>query len=381
MGFGRLSQDVRTVVIAACVGALASGGPILAATVVDYAWNADHVDGRDAVAASAPTDARAGKLVATNSNGRLPSDIIAKAPDSALLNGRTLAEVLAQARKGLPKYVRTVVVGPVGTDLENGAALRDAVAAIDTAKGAYLVRLEPGTYDVGSSTLVLPTGVNLEGAGREATKIVRAGGDSVNTAAVIDAGALELRSVGVESTAGPGKYAVGVVATSNPLRLTNVGITATGGVESVGVNGLQGSWLRFDQSNIEARDASTANTGIRAQSDMILLRDTDVHVDTCSADSGFAIDFDRAGSGGFIKDAWLSACATGTRRAVRFSGTVLYIFDSLVEAAPLAVESTDSFGVIKVFSSILERGTVGTVDCAGTYDWSFRALDADCVRT
>jgi hypothetical protein len=77
---------VRTVAIAACVGALASGRPIVAAAVVNYARNADKVDGKYAVGASASS--RAGKLVATNKNGLLPNNIIAQAPDSAGLDAR-----------------------------------------------------------------------------------------------------------------------------------------------------------------------------------------------------------------------------------------------------------------------------------------------------
>jgi hypothetical protein len=59
--------------------------------------------------------------------------------------------------------VRTVVVSPVGTDLENGTALRQAVDSIEAEDVDYLVHLEPGVYDVGSSPLVLPTGFSSKG--------------------------------------------------------------------------------------------------------------------------------------------------------------------------------------------------------------------------
>ena len=51
--------------------------------------NSDKVDGRHAVGAGAGTAQRKGKLVAANDRtGRLPNDIIRKAPDPDLLDGR-----------------------------------------------------------------------------------------------------------------------------------------------------------------------------------------------------------------------------------------------------------------------------------------------------
>jgi hypothetical protein len=55
--------------------------------VVQRSKNADKVDGRHAVGASTPPARRKGKLVATNGAGRLPNDIIAKAPDADRLDG------------------------------------------------------------------------------------------------------------------------------------------------------------------------------------------------------------------------------------------------------------------------------------------------------
>jgi hypothetical protein len=58
----------------------------MAASVYD-AMNADKVDDRHAVGAGASVTARARKLVATNDNGRLPNNIIDKAPDANRLDG------------------------------------------------------------------------------------------------------------------------------------------------------------------------------------------------------------------------------------------------------------------------------------------------------
>lgn len=79
--------------VAMATAAITAGGPAIAASIADYARNADQVDGKHAVGAATTSAKRAGKLVATNSSGRLPNNIIAKAPDAAKLNGRSAAQV------------------------------------------------------------------------------------------------------------------------------------------------------------------------------------------------------------------------------------------------------------------------------------------------
>lgn len=65
------------------------GGPAVSAvSAVFDAQNADKVDGKHAVGAGASTANRKGKLVATSgTTGRLPNNIIAKAPDANKLDG------------------------------------------------------------------------------------------------------------------------------------------------------------------------------------------------------------------------------------------------------------------------------------------------------
>lgn len=75
-------------VLAAALAAPAIGHGVHAA----FAHNADKVDNKHAVGAGASKSARAGKLVATNGTGRLPNDIIAMAPNSKKLGGKTLAQ-------------------------------------------------------------------------------------------------------------------------------------------------------------------------------------------------------------------------------------------------------------------------------------------------
>ena len=97
----RVRRHSATIVVAFVTAAVTSGGPVVADMVYD-ATNAHKVDGRHAVGAAASRAERAGDLVATNADGRLPNDIIARAPDAAQLGGRTLQEVLRASSRAAP---------------------------------------------------------------------------------------------------------------------------------------------------------------------------------------------------------------------------------------------------------------------------------------
>jgi hypothetical protein len=75
--------------VAAAAAILTMAGPAVARTIADFAENSDKVDGKHAVGSSSTIAARKGKLVATSrKTGRLPNNIIKKAPDAARLGGK-----------------------------------------------------------------------------------------------------------------------------------------------------------------------------------------------------------------------------------------------------------------------------------------------------
>ena len=132
-----------------------------------------------------------------------------------------------KGEKGDPTYKRTVVVSPVGTDTENGTALRNALASITgaSADNPYLVYVEPGTYDVGSTPLAMKEGVNVEGAGSgfdSGTHIVGHVGGAA-TGVILAAGA-ELRELSIEDKlSSPAGTAIAIYAnTYREFRLDHV---------------------------------------------------------------------------------------------------------------------------------------------------------------
>jgi hypothetical protein len=70
--------------------------------------------------------------------------------------------------------IRTVLVSPVpGDPIASGTALRNALAGIasPSSTNRWLVKIEPGTYDIGTTSLQMQSWVDIEGSGIDATTI------------------------------------------------------------------------------------------------------------------------------------------------------------------------------------------------------------------
>ncbi len=86
----RLRRHIPFLVTGLVAGLVVAAGPQLA-RAAQQVVNADKVDGKHAVSAGASAKKRANKLVATDKRGHLPDDIIVKAPDADLLDGKSSA--------------------------------------------------------------------------------------------------------------------------------------------------------------------------------------------------------------------------------------------------------------------------------------------------
>lgn len=98
---------------------------------------------------------------------------------------------------------RTVLVRPKSTETLSGTALLNALAGITDASSTnpYLIIIEPGVYDLQSSSLVMKEYVDIEGSGESVTKIT--GDIDVSSGGVVEgADNTELRSLTVEHAGG-----------------------------------------------------------------------------------------------------------------------------------------------------------------------------------
>jgi hypothetical protein len=163
-------------------------------------------------------------------------------------------------------FGRTFIVGPVGDPAANGSALLAAMAAIPppaSAAEAWLLKIEPGRYDLGTQTLQMKSRIDIEGSGRQATVITSAVCDSV-TGTVTGSADTELRSLTVENLCtDPLDYGCGVSISEDRFFLDDVLIRTSGAtVENYGVIALWAEQLTISNSRINVSNASDYNTGI-----------------------------------------------------------------------------------------------------------------------
>jgi len=123
-----------------------------------------------------------------------------------------LARLLERAMRGTDTwhpsqaiYVRTLIVNPVpGNALASGANLLAAMESIADASAAnrYLVKLEPGDFDLGPGELQAKPFVDIEGSGEASTRIIGHGAPSSTHATLQGATDCEIRFLTIENRGG-----------------------------------------------------------------------------------------------------------------------------------------------------------------------------------
>jgi hypothetical protein len=127
-----------------------------------------------------------------------------------------------------------VVVSPVpGEPKASGTALRNALAGITDASEAnpYLLRVEPGIFDLGAFPLAMKPYVDVEGSGEGLTRLRGVGTAALDAGTVVGADHSELRFLTVENTGG-GAFAVAVSNPDGAARFRGVTALASGASES-----------------------------------------------------------------------------------------------------------------------------------------------------
>lgn len=131
---------------------------------------------------------------------------------------------------------KTVLVSPESTAALSGTALLNALSSITDASNSnpYLIMIEPGVYNIGTSSLQMKSYVDIQGSGENITKIT--GSIDGNTTGVLLGGNLTaLYSVTVENT-GSGTYTTAIYNdTVSSLTMENITAIASGNTHNVAV--------------------------------------------------------------------------------------------------------------------------------------------------
>jgi hypothetical protein len=205
--------------------------------------------------------------------------------------------------------VNVVYVRNTGSPILNGIRLLEAYGGITDADSSnpWLVKVEPGTYDLGSTTLTMQPFVSLEGSGIGSTTITRTGGSGLGSATIRLASSTEIRFLTVANSGAAGYYSVAVygsnVSTANlthvalgagpgsgeshglylsgaAVTLESVSLDASGGSVTRGITLRDLSTLIVRQSDLTVHDGTSLNVGLDLHRSAVRLENVNLQVIT-----------------------------------------------------------------------------------------------------
>jgi hypothetical protein len=330
-----------------------------------------------------------GRLLALNARGQFPPS------------------VLPASRAG-DQYTHTIIVHPDKDPRLAGENLIRAVAAISNPSAAnpYLVKVEPGIYDFGSSSLFMRPFVDLEGSGEGVTTITSTVPTGYGTVAGVDNS--EVRFLTVKNTGAPGQQIVALFSESSSPRYTHVRVLASGGSENQAIHISNGSPV-LDHVVASATGGGTAIGVMNLNAALTVTGSTFSAAGAAGANTGYlssmggtirAADSTMTGSGGEIASGVKTnnGVHTLTNMTVSGSGATqsFGIYNGWRVAVPAVnvhqsrisggTNSVYSFGgPVRVGASQLTgplatAGT-GTVTCTASYNENYVALTPACEST
>lgn len=267
---------------------------------------------------------------------------------------------------------RTVVLHGDGSPTANGTALLNAVAGVP-ATDRWLVKLEPGVYDLGTSSLSLPSNVDLEGSGDPSSTIL-----SLTAAGTVVASSNTIRLVRI--LAGGGDAKAVQVPNGKKVTLQLVSLRASGSGAPIGLDDDgSGQVVQSVVSGISS-GAGGFGMGIRTSGIVTISQSRIV----ASADGG--------GSQAAAINAFGSVIVTGSElTSIGSAGASSYgqvvqggsaqIDASQVQGTTSSISASN--GPIKVGASKLTgppsvSGT-GSVACAASYNGAYAPVGAACT--
>jgi hypothetical protein len=160
--------------------------------------------------------------------------------------------------------IRTVLVSPVpGNPLASGTALRNALAGIPSPSSTdrWLLKVEPGIFDIGAISLPMRSWVDIEGSGIGVTTIRgTVDGSTLVNGTIHGASNAELRLLTVEATGNSSIVTVIAMYNENAFpRLYRVKLVAQASSSVWGIRNFQSAPL-IEECEITASTTSSTNT-------------------------------------------------------------------------------------------------------------------------
>lgn len=141
------------------------------------------------------------------------------------------------------KYSKVAVVAQSGGDYTNPVTAMGAIASwcgTPSTANPCLLKIMPGVYNIGSTSLVMQQYVDLEGSGENVTTITGAVNNSGTypMTGVVHSHSAEIRMLTIKNI-GPGTFVAALVNNFNAPKLINVTCSASGGTNNYGIYNYQ----------------------------------------------------------------------------------------------------------------------------------------------
>ncbi len=264
-------------------------------------------------------------------------------------------------------FARIILIQGDGTDLANCTALTDALAAIvdNSTTTRYLIKLEPGIYDCGTTVINMKPYVDIEGSGMRLTKVTGTVNDS-STALLFGASNSELRYLTVENVDSASTVTSIRANSANPFSMLHVQALATNNGSSVGA-----------MTAVYINGGTAELHGIFAQAE------------GCACGSSSAAGVVVVGGATLTM---LNSTSTATvgifKRGISvFQASDVEIRNSelVATAGGIHIDATSGASTVKVASSLVDfnavllgGAAVGDIDCVGAFDANYVAHDTNC---
>lgn len=379
---------------------------IAQAQAVELAISGINPAGSGYIAANAADQTMAGAVVNLASSVAVVTNTgpvaVATTPGSGdfkVYVGFTTTHVLVRVVGYYTKPVQTVWVHPVpGDATASGAALISAVGNITNASATkpYVVKIEPGIYDLGTNMLSMKSYVDLEGSGQQATIIQGAGAAVPTTGVVSVASSSELRDLQVKSTGGVSDLVAipilvldsvdthirRVTATAsgpNPCSLfgirlrnsasevtdTTVNVSGGGSAQGIVSKGTSVSGIStIRNTRITVTNAASTAYGFLVDSGSSLTQIEEVHVEVSGGSMAY----------GFYQDNGASIPSRISRSTIRAAniGADVASGGLLIDSSEIAGVTNTATGLMNIGGSKLDGGpALGPITCAGVWDESY----------
>jgi hypothetical protein len=303
------------------------------------------------------------------------------------------------------KAVQTVYVHPVpGDHSASGTRLINALAGITNASATkrYMIKVEPGIYDVGTTGLQMKPFVDIEGSGQEATVIRGEGGSEMGTAGIVSGAAsseirdlqtkaegsqpatigillpsganTSIRDVTISASGTQATWGVrNISGTTSKIEGATITTTVTGGADGYGISSkFSGTILTVKRTVITVTGGTGARYGISAFTVAAIpeIRDVQINVSSSGQSYGTYTDSFYPASSMLIVNSSITATGIGVQGA----GSSLFIDHCVISGGEYAVES---FGA-NIGATRLNGGVGTPATCAGVYDESFIFYASTC---